>query len=135
MFLDTSVWIAAILSDRGASAFILDLAARGALGIASSLDVFDEAVRNLQEKYPQRLQNFVDQFQIIQPRLVQPNKQAILKAARIINPNDAPILAAAMVSKTNILVTLDRKHFILPKKVAKKSRIKIMLPGDFLKKL
>lgn len=130
--MDSSVWIAGILSNRGASAAILALAEQKELQIISSPDVFEETRRNLSEKYPLSVQHFLDLFGSIHPRLVQPSKKAILKAVKLINPNDAPILAAAMRAKPNFLITLDRKHFILPK-ISKDAGLEILIPAEFLR--
>lgn len=131
VFLDTSVWIAGTLSDRGASAAILDLGRKKEFPIVSSPDVFEEARRNLQNKYPLSLPYFLDLFATVHPKLVQPQKKAILKAAKLINPDDAPILAAAKVAKSEFLITLDRQHFIASG-LSKKVGLNILLPSEFL---
>lgn len=130
--MDTSVWIAGTLSSRGASAVILDLGDKNEIEIVSSPDVFEEARRNLAQKYPLSLRVFLDHFGSIHPKLVQPDKKVILKAAKLINPFDAPILAAALAAKADFLITLDRKHF-KASAVLEKAKIEILLPGEFLK--
>lgn len=136
VFLDTSVWIAAILSNRGASYVILERARYGEIVLFSSPDVFEEATRNLNVKYPKYLPVFVEAFERIHPYLLVPNKKAILHAATIVHPDDAPILAATMETEAEYLVTLDRKHFISRARIVRnKTGIKVLTPGTFLKVL
>jgi len=132
VFLDTSVWIAAVLSDRGASRFVLERALMNEFLVVSSPDVYEEAVRNIAKKYPHFLEEFTHMFTLIHPTLVQPHKPTLLRAATIIHPDDAPILAAAMDSGATIVLTLDRKHFLLPEHIEKESGIAVMLPGVFV---
>ncbi len=132
IFLDSSVWIAATLSERGASAEIIEQIISKELKAISSPDVFEEVTRNLNEKYPLKVQRFLDLFASVHAVLVIPDKKTILKATELINVFDALILAAAMKSKCEFLITLDRKHFLLPS-IGANSGIKIVPPGDFLK--
>lgn len=132
VFLDTSIWIAAILSDRGASRFVVSRALEGSIQVVSSPDVHEEAVRNLLKKYPEFFEEFAQVFRMIHPSLVHPHKRTVLRAATIVHPDDAPILAAAMDSDARILLTLDRKHFLLPRHIEKESGIAIMTPGTFV---
>ena len=131
IFLDSSVWIAATLSERGGSAEIMNRIINKKLQIVSSPDVFEEVTRNLNLKYPHKVQSFLVLFNSLHPILVQPDKTTVLKARKIINVFDAPILAAAMKAKCEFLITLDRKHFILSE-ISKITGIKILLPGDYL---
>ncbi len=112
VFVDTSVWIAAVLSARGASFAVLGLARERRIDIASSKDVFDEAVRNLGLKYPDRLNSFHKVFYLIRPTFAVPQKETILAAAAMVHADDAMILAAAIEADADALVTLDKKHFL-----------------------
>lgn len=135
LFLDTSVWIAAILSDRGASYVLIERARYKELTLISSPDVFEEGIRNLQLKYPASARLFFKVFQEIHPLLVQPLRKTVLRAAKIVHRDDAPILAAAIDGKTEILVTLDKKHFLSKATViARKTGIQAITPGTFLQK-
>jgi putative PIN family toxin of toxin-antitoxin system len=131
IFLDSSVWIAAILSERGGSAEVIRQIINKKFQIVSSLDVFEEVTRNLNQKYPHKVQSFLVLFNSLHPILVQPDKRTILQARKLINMFDAPILAATMRSKCEFLITLDRKHFMLPE-ISTATGIKILSPGDYL---
>ena len=131
VFLDTSVWIAGILSNRGASSAVLDLALKHEIEVMSSPDVFEEAQRNLSEKYPMSLEYFINLFHSIYPRLVEPDKEEILIAAKLINADDALILAAAMIARPDFLLTLDQRHFI-KSKIVTATDLQILLPSEFL---
>lgn len=134
VFLDTSVWIAAILSDRGASHVIVERARRDEILVASAPDVFEEATRNLKAKYPGRLSAFVNAFELIHPYLFAPSKKTVLHAATIVHLDDAPILAAAIEAKTEYLITLDRKHFLSQaREIERKTGMRVIAPGAFLR--
>ncbi|MBI4049540.1 MAG: putative toxin-antitoxin system toxin component, PIN family [Candidatus Doudnabacteria bacterium] len=132
IFLDSSVWIAATLSEKGASAEIIRQAKNRELEIISSPDVFEEVTRNLNQKYPAKLQYFLDLFDSAGVVLVQPDKRTILRAKKLINVFDSLILAGAMKAGCEFLITLDRKHFLAPR-VSNASGVQIILPGDFLR--
>lgn len=132
IFLDSSVWIAATFSERGASAYIIQQVISKNFEIISSADIFEEVTRNLNKKYPLKLQRFLDLFAYVHAVLVEPDKQEILKATKLINVFDAIILVAAMEGNCEFFVTLDRKHFIQPK-VMESVSFQILLPGDFVK--
>ncbi len=134
LFLDTSVWIAAILSDRGASFALLQEGRASSVAIVSSPDVFDEAVRNFVKKYPERVRDFWDAFDRVHPLLVTPSTDAIRSAARIIHPDDALILAGALAAEADALVTLDKKHF-LQLEVLTRVPIEIVTPAEALQQL
>ncbi|MBI2356336.1 MAG: putative toxin-antitoxin system toxin component, PIN family [Candidatus Doudnabacteria bacterium] len=133
IFLDSSVWIAASLSEQGASAEIIRQVINKRLPVISSPDVFEEVTRNLNEKYPVKVQSFLALFDSVHAVLIQPDKKTILKAKKLINVFDAVILAAAMKANCDFFITLDRKHFIQPRVMGAVS-FPILLPGDFLNK-
>lgn len=132
-FLDTSVWIAAILSDRGASYAILEYALQDRFVLVSSPDVYEEAVRNFKEKYPAQLFSFLAQFHRTRPLLVEPRRDTMLKAAEYVHPDDAPIFAGALEAVADHFVTLDRKHFLNHAAILHThTGISVITPGDFL---
>lgn len=135
VFLDTSVLIAALFSSKGASAEILELARAEQIQVFISQYVVDETRKTLRLKGTQLLPVF---DRILETKtfnlLSKPPKKQINLAKFIIKDlKDAPILALAMHKKVNYLVTLDRKDFIDDPQVAKKSKLKILTPGAFVK--
>lgn len=53
---------------------------------------------------------------------------------RIIHPKDAHVLAAAVKGGVEVLLTLDRAHFLSPLVLEAGLPFQIMTPGDFLRR-
>lgn len=132
VFLDSSVWFAAVISDRGASFAVMNAAAVGLFVVLSSDDVLDETTRNLQKKYPNRVEFFRDRFAAIDPFVVRPRLQTTLTAAVLVHPADTMILAAAMDGEADYLLTLDKKHLLGAKGLSERVGIRIVDPGKYL---
>jgi len=135
VFIDTSVIFSSLLSNSGASAKIFKSAR--SLDIFISQYVIDEVHDVLKQKAPHLLDSFEQMLRVkdfaITPA---PRKRLVLKARKIISdPKDAPILAAAISAKVDYLVTLDKKDFINDAKVAERSGLTIVTPGQFVKLL
>lgn len=114
IFLDASVWIAGILSKTGSSANLLKRLSKGDFSVLISSHVIAEVVRNLQKKSTtNKIEVFLDWYSALHPELVKGTKSAVNKTRKIINIKDAIILAAALSGKANLLVTLDRRHFLV----------------------
>lgn len=60
-----------------------------------------------------------------------PSAEAVLRAAEIVHPEEA-LLPAALEVGVGHLVTLDRHHFLDSPEVARRSRVRIGSPGEFL---
>jgi len=61
--------------------------------------------------------------------------EEIAKFKKLLPQKDIPILFGAIVSKAQVLITLDKKHFLGNEKLRKmKFPCEIMNPGDFLGK-
>jgi len=135
VFLDTSVLIAALFSSKGASAEILKLARAEKIQVFISQYVIDETCRTLRLKGIQLLPVF-DRILKIKTLnvLLNPSKKQISLAKLILKDlKDVPILALAMQEKADYLITLDRKDFIDDPQVSRKSKLKILTPGAFVK--
>ncbi|MBU1322938.1 PIN domain-containing protein [Patescibacteria group bacterium] len=136
VFLDASVLVAASASVNGASAYILHLARQRKIKAFVSEDAVGEAVKNVNLKLAaagkERLKTYLIKARL---KLVDsPEAETIAACEKIIHFKDAPILAAAIAKRVNILLTLDRKHF-LTKSVADFAKpMKIFTPGGFLRK-
>jgi putative PIN family toxin of toxin-antitoxin system len=133
VFLDTSALIAGLVSPKGASNAILSLAETRLITLIVSEEVLVEAERNLQGKLPRAVPEY-RRFIATCPleKTAPPSAVEVAAAMEIIHPKDAPILAAAMSGRVDYLVTLNRKHFLDDPAVARKSGLRIGMPGDFL---
>lgn len=136
VFLDASVLVAASASAKGASAYVLHLARQRKIKAFVSEDALSEAAKNVNLKLDdigeERLKTYLIKANL---KLVDsPEAETIALCEKFIHFKDAPILAAAITKKVDILLTLDRKHF-LTKSVADFAKpMKILTPGDFLKR-
>ena len=136
VFLDASVLVAASASVNGASAYILHLSRQRKIKAFVSEDALSEAVKNVNLKLDdigeERLKTYLIKANL---KLVDsPEAEAIALCEKFIHFKDAPILAAAITKRVDILLTLDKKHF-LTKLVADFAKpIIILTPGDFLKR-
>lgn len=134
VFLDASVLVAAALSPAGGSFRILsELPLRG-FRYVTSQHTFGEAENAIMRKYPDRNIE-LHHLAIFLDFVHDASDIFAVRLADIIDPKDAPVLAAALKSNVDILVTLDRKHFLENPKLRKKyHRLEIMTPGDFIGK-
>lgn len=135
IFLDSSVLIAAFLSPEGGSAQILEFCEAGLLQGNISLDVLREIKEVVKRKLPEihpQIQKIIRSSSL---KVIGKIRPSLLKKSRgwIADPGDAKILAAAKQGGIQYLITLDLRHFIKDPRVAEKSGLKILTPGDFLK--
>lgn len=83
---------------------------------------------------PHALLRFYHEIASLHLELVEaPSKDEIADQGRIIDPKDAHVLAAALKGETNFLLTLGRRHFMVPAVLEAGLRLSIMTPGDFLR--
>jgi len=137
VFIDANIYFAGVVSKQGASALILELARRKKVQIFSSRLVLREADRNLRKKSDAAtLKAFRRFIQNIKITVLPPLREELLAPYEsMIHPKDVPVLAAASESKAEFLITLDRRHFLTPTLLSKLKKIKIMLPGEFLREI
>ncbi len=136
LFLDTSVWIAAAASLEGASALVLAFCRHRHARAVASRPVLLEAERNIREKLGEdALLRFYREVAGAGVELVQAaTPEEIAAQARIIPPKDAHVLAAALKGNITALLTLDRKHFLIPSVLHADLPFQIMTPRDFLRR-
>lgn len=134
VFIDSSVLFAAVLSPGGGSFRILREARGRRIALLVSSYVLDEVEGALQEKRPEVLRNF-HIFSLHFPIEVAgyPSKSVVRKYLNLLPSEDAPILAAAVAAGATHLLTLDRKHFLIPLKDVELP-LAIMTPGDFIQR-
>lgn len=136
VFVDSSVFFAAVLSPSGGSFRIFREARARGFTLCITRYVIEEVRAGLKEKYPESLEEF-HSFFVHFPVLIvaDPPERIARKYLRMIHPEDLPIVAGAVAAGAVDLITLDRKHFL--DNVAFKTAVPllaIMTPGDFIQK-
>jgi predicted nucleic acid-binding protein len=136
LFLDASLLIAAAGSSTGASALILEVCRHGQAQAVSSRLVLLEAERNIRAKLGRdALLRFYQDIATLDLDLVDPpTPQEIAKMRPLIHPKDAHVLAAALKGGVEVLLTLDRAHFLSPPVLEAGLPFQIMTPAAFLRR-
>lgn len=137
IFLDSSVLIAAMLSPEGGSAKILMLCEADFFDGYISKEIINEVGQVLDRKLPEIKNIFQNLIKKTGLHIIKKlSRTELLKAKNwISDPKDVKVLAGAKKAKVDYLITLDIHDFILDKKVAIKSGLKILTPADFLQKI
>jgi len=139
VFLDANIFFAGARSPKGGSGFVLELAKKKKLEIITTTQALLEAEENIKKKlgvlylarYYQNLLEIKPKIQLLEPVAF----KEITKLRKILPTKDIPILLGAIFSKSQVLVTLDRKHFLENEKLTKiELPFKILNPGEFLRK-
>lgn len=129
-FLDTSVILAGLNSPTGAAGVILTACLSGKITPIISLQVIEEAERNIRNKFPRLLAGW-QSFLLLPPKVAkEPSASGIRKAYKLLPTSDAAILAAAIKAKPDVLVTWD--YDFLSVKLGTAVPFPILLPGQFL---
>lgn len=137
LFLDASIWIAASGSSTGASALVLALCRHRQVKAVSSRLVLLEAERNIRDKLGERaLVRFYQDIAGLDLDVTEaPTPQEITAQSHVIASKDAHVLAAALKGEAEVLLTLDRKHFLSPRVLQAGLPFSIATPGEFLRRL
>ena len=111
IFIDSSVLFTAANSAKGHSHDLMLTSAAGKLTLVLSDFVLEETRRNLALTQPGLtvLERIIGEARI---EIISVTRQQVLDAIKWIVPKDAPILAAAKAAKVDMLVSLDKKHFL-----------------------
>lgn len=131
---NASVVLAGIRSPNGGSGVLLKKVKEKGIDGKISEVIFDEILRRsyrlkLSKEYTSKVTS-----QIFNKLLAAPAEELIKKYKKIlIDEGDAHVLASAEESKSNILVTLDRKHLLVLKDKVK--GFKILTPGELIELL
>ncbi len=135
IFIDSSVIISAMISSEGASRQVLTLCEAETLDGVISDKVIEEVGRVIMIKFPKMKGDFEALLRIVKFKIIKKISGDLLLRAKkwISDENDVPILAAAKFAKVDVLLTLDIRHFIRDPDVSKKSKLKIMTPGEFMR--
>lgn len=134
IFLDSSVLIAGVLSERGAAHALLSLGESEEILLTVSEMVIIESERSIALKSPRTIPIFRNSIVTSNLEIMRDPSAKEVKANLylISDPNDVPILLAAMKAKVDYLATHNRKHFLDDPKVAEMSGLRIGTPGDVL---
>lgn len=136
VFFDSSVIIAALLSRDGASYYILSEFS-DVFEFEINEYVFEEVRRSVERKFKDQPTLLSNLFSIMGlsdiATLQNPSKQEVRAAEAVISKKDASILASALIG-SDYLLTLDNEFFKPPIiELAKKRRLEILKPGDFIR--
>ncbi len=103
----------------------------------SSRMVLLEAERNIAKKLGDNpLLRFYETLGRLRLEVIpDPTSIEIEAQTRIIHPKDAHVLAAATKGGVDVLLTLDRKHFMTRTVLEAGLSFAILTPGDFLRRL
>lgn len=134
-FLDASVLFAASYSQTGASREIIRRAIRGEIRLVASELVLEEARRNLRTKAPRAAAALEIFLAAVEFEIVRPTTADVRLAMQYTVAKDAPIVAAAIVAEVDCLLSLDRRHLVGAKSVAKRSGLRVTLPSEYLAEL
>ena len=111
LFLDANVVFSAAYSNAGRAGAIFLLAQRGRCQLLTSPHALEEARRNIQLKYPERLRDLESIITELRVTAEATPERVAWALEQSLPPEDAPILAAAVQAKADRLVTGDRAHF------------------------
>jgi len=133
VFFDSSVIIAGLASNKGASHMMLALVEMEIIEPFVCEQVVTEVVTNVEKKLPSCLPQFYALFKRLPFALGDAKKDKLKNALQLINKKNAYILAAAMSAGIDVLVSLD-KHF-LNSNIRGELGFFICTPGEFIKEM
>ena len=130
LFLDASVFYAAVHSGRGHAHDLLLMGIRQEVTLVVSTVVLTETRRNLSDVdliLALRFDRLVTETPF---EVVRPTTRDVSAAMKYVVVKDAPIVAAAKRAKVDLLVTFDRKHLLGKPEVAKYVRAAVVTPQE-----
>ncbi len=134
IFLDSSAFIAGVLSATGAAHTLLMFGEDETILLTVSEWVVRESEEVLNRKSPKNIKALrnsllTSKFQIVPD----PSDEEIQANLYLVEDrDDVPVLLAAIKAKVDYLATHDHKHFLDDPKVVERAGIKIGTPGDVL---
>lgn len=111
LFLNANVLFSACVTPNGRAAALVELARGGICELLASPHAIHEARRNLELRYPGRIDQLGDVLRTVTLVPEAPTALVHWAGEQGLPPEDAPILAAAVYAKADALVTGDRTHF------------------------
>lgn len=134
LFLDSSALVAGAISADGAARALLVLSEAGRIRVTISEQVVVETERALARKAPRALPYFRETLHRSKLAITRDPSREVVHAhlSLIAHAADVPVVLAAMEAKVDILVTLNRRHFIDDPGVEVRSGLRIATPGTAL---
>lgn len=137
VYFDASVIIAALLSETGGSALLLQYVRKGKIRGITSQMVIQEILEEDKPKKLRRAKEEIEEFIVESGLLV----RETLTTADIepyrgqIEEEDAHLIAGAMLTKCSYLVTLDKRHLLREDIKQKFLPLRIASPKELLEEL
>ena len=132
IFFDTSVYIAALLSPRGAAGELVRLAEAGVIRMVVSQEVVVETDRVLAVKFPELIQENRRLWKHLNPEMApNPSANQIKPFLEKLSKGDASILCAAHLANPSAFVTWNTRDFMSPR-VSPLVVFPIVIPADCL---
>jgi|SRR3989344_8039760 len=135
VFFDASVIFSAIYSIKGGSRKLTDLVKRNNITGITTQTVIEELEDNI-GKFKTReinLKQFITENNfIVREKIKESEAKSFLE---IVHAKDAHILTGAILTRSDYLVTLDKRHLDNPSVKAKISKVKIVSPKELLELL
>jgi len=136
VFFDTSVYIAALLSPKGAAGELVRLAEVGVIRMIVSQEVIIEADRVLSVKFPELIGESRKLWKYLSPEIASNPAAGQMKPfLEKLSKGDALILSAAHLAKVSVFVTWNTRDFMNPSVSLRKTLVDfpIVVPADCLK--
>lgn len=132
VFLDTSVLLAGLASPKGGSGIILEGGAESLFKLVVTDLIIEEGLRRAKRlKIDELLLKQLvinDVINVIKA----PDDEFINKFTFITpDPDDAHVLAGAITARADVIVSLDKKHILVPKTKSALKPMKILSPKQF----
>ena len=132
IFFDTSVYIAALLSPKGAAGELIRLAEAGAITMVVSELVIIESDIVLGNKFP----DIIEKSRLLWKHLAPEITSNLPKTKKnpfqkILPVNDASILWSAQIADVSMFVTWNTKDFMKPE-IKSRVSFPLLIPGDAL---
>jgi putative PIN family toxin of toxin-antitoxin system len=128
VFIDTTVFFAAVYSSTGSARDLIQLGTEGKAQIIISQRVMAEMERNLEKKAPHHLPDYQLLLAALAPEITDEPANLVEQVETYVVPKDAPIVASAMYAQVDFLVTYDYKHLLDHPEVSEKSGLNITTP-------
>ncbi len=133
IFLDTSVYIAALLSPQGGSGELVRLAEAGAIRIVVSERVVVEADRVLARRFPDLIEESHRLWRSISPEIAPaPSSRLLSPFLEKLQRGDASLLCSAQLAQVSAFVTWNTRDF-MKSGIDTLVSFPIVIPGECLK--
>jgi len=136
VFFDDSIIIASLLSPTGGSSKLISYVHAGKIRGITSQTVIDEVLSHslkigLSE---QKILTFIVESKLlVRKRIIGKEIESISK--HMIDPDDAHVFAGAILTSSDILISLDKKHILHPDIQIQFSTLDICSPKELLSQL